>query len=609
MKKTLLLFLSLCISLYANAQATDLVVDCQTPGWLSSKINYGDQQTLRNLKVTGYINKDDLKFIGQLIEINLNGHIDLSDVNVVDNSMWNNPFSVDKNIQRLDLPKSVTYYSKCLYNNSKVLYVDTLAFEPNDISYVNADLFDKRQYGKAIKNLIVGEKVDSIPIEAFFEYDAIESVTFRGKIRYIGDRAFRVNPNLAKINLEAFDSLEYLGSVRFGVVQWVDTLYQPKKITEFPLTSFPFKENAHVFFETTLKRLLGDSYIESLNLHFKNLVPPSCNFKMDKTMTLFVPHGAKEAFQNDDNFRRATIIEENPVTGVNLNDHAITMNTGEKHTLSVVLTPEDADDKTISWESSNDSIASVDVNGIVSALKAGEVWIKAMSVDNPEAKDSCKVLVIQPVTGISLSQESFRLSNIGENIQLEATVLPADATNKEVNWKSTNEAVCVVANGKVIATGFGTAVILATTVDGGFIASCTIIVEKEKVPVTSIVLSQTSANILKGTTLQLTATAQPADATNKTLVWRSSDENVCVTTQTGLLIAMNEGAAVVTVVPEYGVGQAQCNVTVQSEMGAIQDVCADDMHDTPCYDMMGRKVSRLVKGRMYISNGKKIVAK
>ena len=70
-------FLLLCIlSVMCNAlfaQATDLVIDCQTPGWLSSKINYGDQQTVKNLKVTGYINKTDLNFIGTLTQLSLNG--------------------------------------------------------------------------------------------------------------------------------------------------------------------------------------------------------------------------------------------------------------------------------------------------------------------------------------------------------------------------------------------------------------------------------------------------------------------------------------------------------------------------------------------------------
>ena len=298
-----------------------------------------------------------------------------------------------------------------------------------------------------------------------------------------------------------------------------------------------------------------------------------------------------------------------PVEALTMEKHSVSLKVGETEKLFAQISPATADDKTVSWYSLNEQVASVDANGNVTALKAGEAWIKAVSNNNTEAKDSCKVMVIQPVTGITLSQESYRLTNIGETIQLEATVIPNDASNKEVTWKSTNDAVCMVANGKVVATGFGTAVVIATTVDGGFIATCAIIVEKDAVPVTEIILSQTSATLVKGGTLQLTATALPTDATNKNLIWKSSSENVCVTTQTGLLIAMNEGTAMITVVPEYGVGQAQCYVSVQSEADAIYEVTIDDKHDSPIYDLMGCKVTHVVKGRLYIRNGKKFIAK
>ena len=202
------------------------------------------------------------------------------------------------------------------------------------------------------------------------------------------------------------------------------------------------------------------------------------------------------------------------------------------------------------------------------------------------------------------------MTNIGENTQLEATVLPEDATNKEVKWSSTNEAVCVVSNGKVIATGFGTAVVIATTVDGGFMASCSVVVEKDAIPVTSIELSQTSATIKKGDMLQLTATVKPENATNKNIIWKSSDENVCAVTQTGLVIAIGEGKSFITVVPENGIGQAQCEVTVNDESNAITDIVSDKQQsNAPIYDIMGRKVSKVVKGVLYIREGKKFIAK
>jgi len=178
-----------CNSLFA--QATDLVVDCQTPGWLSSKINYGDQQTVKNLKVTGYINSDDLKFIGQLIQTqSLNEKLDLSEVNVVGDKMEENSFGMSSNnvtIQYLELPKSVKSFSSCLSkytwnsNSGKYLNVDTLVFAPDNFDNVDASFFDKKQYGKAIKNIILGEKIIIIPASAFSEYTGLQSVYLEGK--------------------------------------------------------------------------------------------------------------------------------------------------------------------------------------------------------------------------------------------------------------------------------------------------------------------------------------------------------------------------------------------------------------------------------------------
>jgi hypothetical protein len=132
MKKTLLLCLTLSISLWAHAQATDLVIDCQTPGWLSSKINYGDQQTVKNLKVTGYINNADLEFIGSLISSrSLNGELDLSECNIVgmtadkDNKLGGLGLNSKDSIKIYRIPRSVTEASSCTYN----LYVDTLYFD------------------------------------------------------------------------------------------------------------------------------------------------------------------------------------------------------------------------------------------------------------------------------------------------------------------------------------------------------------------------------------------------------------------------------------------------------------------------------------------------
>lgn len=165
-----------------------------------------------------------------------------------------------------------------------------------------------------------------------------------------------------------------------------------------------------------------------------------------------------------------------PVVGVVMEKHSITLNVGQSEMLYATASPVNADNKKLIWSSTDAEIAEVDADGNVTAKKRGVAFIKAMSEDNPLAVDSCKVTVNQPVTGVTLNHKTCELHQIGETLQLIATVLPEDASNKEVRWASSNEQVCIVSNGTVVAVGYGTSVILVTTADGGFMATCTVTV-------------------------------------------------------------------------------------------------------------------------------------
>ena len=90
------------------------------------------------------------------------------------------------------------------------------------------------------------------------------------------------------------------------------------------------------------------------------------------------------------------------------------------------------------------------------------------------------VSVVQPTTGITLSHVNYTFNAIGESVQLTATVSPENATNKNVKWASSNESICIVNNGLVIGVGEGTAVIIATTEDGGHMATCVITVKNKE---------------------------------------------------------------------------------------------------------------------------------
>ena len=176
------------------------------------------------------------------------------------------------------------------------------------------------------------------------------------------------------------------------------------------------------------------------------------------------------------------------------------------------------------------------------------------------------IVEMDPVLSISIKLNVMECEMTkGETLQLTATVLPEDATDKSVTWTSSDVAVATVdQNGLVTAVGAGTATITATTVDGSNLtASCAVTVEPNVVLAASIELNQTSASVTEGETLQLTATVMPEDATEKTVTWESSSEDVATVDQNGLVTAVAAGTATITATTIDGSElSASCEVTV-----------------------------------------------
>ena len=163
-------------------------------------------------------------------------------------------------------------------------------------------------------------------------------------------------------------------------------------------------------------------------------------------------------------------------TGVTLNATSVSVREGESTTLKATVAPSNATNKSVTWTSSNEAVATVGGGNVIGVSK-GTATITAKTSNGKTA--TCKVTVtentsiIKP-TGITLDKSSLELMS-GETGQLTATVKPADATNKIVTWSSDNTAVATVGSGKVTAVGEGTATITASTFNG-FSASCTVTV-------------------------------------------------------------------------------------------------------------------------------------
>ena len=257
-----------------------------------------------------------------------------------------------------------------------------------------------------------------------------------------------------------------------------------------------------------------------------------------------------------------------PVTSVTLNKMTLEMTEGDEATLTATVKPDNATDKTVTWTSSDATVATV-MDGKVKALKAGSVTITATA---GEKSATCAITVkakVIPVTSITLDKTTLSLA-AGDEATLIATVKPDNATDKTVTWTSSDPSVATVADGKVHAVKLGIAVITAKA--GDKTATCTVTVATKVIPVTSIWLDKSEMELTEGDEAVLTATVKPDDATDKTVTWTSSDTSVATVTD-GKVKALKPGTATITA--KAGDKSAKCTVTVAAKVIPVTSVTLD----------------------------------
>ena len=221
--------------------------------------------------------------------------------------------------------------------------------------------------------------------------------------------------------------------------------------------------------------------------------------------------------------------------------------------LVATVLPEATSDKSVTWSSEDESVATVE-NGVVTGVGAGTANIVATTKNGKTA--SCAVTV----TDVKLSKSSLSLK-VGEEVTLTAAVKPDTITTQTVKWKSDKENIATVdENGKVKAVAAGTAKITVTADNNGETATCTVRVSK--VGVTGITLNASSGSLKKGERATLTATVAPSDATNKGVIWSTSNNKVA-TVANGVVTAVGQGTAVITATSaDNAAAAATYNVTV-----------------------------------------------
>lgn len=254
-----------------------------------------------------------------------------------------------------------------------------------------------------------------------------------------------------------------------------------------------------------------------------------------------------------------------PTTGVSVSPTKMNVNIGAIKAITATVKPADATNPKVTWTSSDESIATVDSNGVVKGLKAGKVTITVTTASG-KFKASCVVTVIRPVKSVKLNKTSIKL-NVGRATTITPTISPSNASIKTVTWSSSNNDVATVdSNGKVTAKAPGYAVITCKTKDGGFKATCEVLSIR---PVSGVKLNKSSGKLAVGQTGSLKATVSPSNASNKNVKWSSSDTKIAKVSSSGVITALKPGKVTITVKTVDGGFTAKCVVTIISKVKGI----------------------------------------
>ena len=247
------------------------------------------------------------------------------------------------------------------------------------------------------------------------------------------------------------------------------------------------------------------------------------------------------------------------VTGIEVLEH-IDIPVNGTGTVAYSVLPENAYNKNVSFESADAGIAAVNSNGVVTGVSAGETTITVTTEDGGFT-GACTINVYnQAVTGVTIEPSEAELP-AGYSMKLTATVLPENATNKNVVYSVDDESILSVdQDGNITGLSLGIATVTVTTEDGDFTASAEITVIP--VQVTGVSISPKSVSVALGHTIQLTASITPSNAANKNLSWSVSDETIISVDGQGTVTGLSGGTATVTVTTEDGGFSASAEITV-----------------------------------------------
>lgn len=291
------------------------------------------------------------------------------------------------------------------------------------------------------------------------------------------------------------------------------------------------------------------------------------------------------------------IIVGTPVSSVKFSVKSKNLYKGKYYTLKAKISPSKATTKSVSYASSNKKIASVNSSGKVKALSAGTAKITATTKDGTGKKASYTVRVLNPEKPNNTTvyaekitvpeEEKNKVLENGESFQIHATMFPSNTTNKKLKYSTSDSRIATVDdNGKVTAQNVtGTAVITISSGDGKAKTQFTVKVKERYIAASQIELNKKNLLFYSNSAPeQLTVAVKPENATNKNVIWTSSDEKIAKVSDHGVVTPVaKEGQAKITatLIDGKATHKAVCEVTIVSGVQVtsaqqLQNVLEDD---------------------------------
>ena len=437
--------------------------------------------------------------------------------------------------------------------------------------------------------LTIGNSVETIGAYAFANsFGYVITAPGQPPMKFIGD--LRIPDSVKTIGLGAFqcstfngnlylgNSLESIGNAAFaGCTSLTGTLHIPESVTTIGEDAFHATGSG--------ARVTGDSRIkygaldvepyrgklenanvvnffaenpDYLTIVEESRIEPTPDSYGEISYKVYCNDATHSGAQTDSNANAAgnapqtlvaRIIETTTYDGEILTE-SMTVTPGSVHfedyctqQLGVILYPDNATNKAVTYTSSDETVATVSEHGLITAVGPGSAVITVTAADGSGVNKTIPVTVASPavpVSSVTLECDSMLLGK-GQSSEIRASVEPSDATNKALTYSSSDTSIASVdANGVVTGIAAGTAVITVTAADGS---------NQQAVMSVQVYDIAVSADCVVeiGGTVNVSARIIPDDAKEATFTYASSDETVAAVDENGLVTALNYGTTVISV--------------------------------------------------------------